>query len=95
MTSITITSDFDATAVAELRPLFEMVGAGTSDISVDFSATTFMDPSGVGAIAYLFKRLRARGFNLSLLGLQGQPLMLLRKLGLTSLFPAPVQKLAA
>ena len=52
------------------------------EVAIDFSAVTFLDGSGVGAIAFLFKRLAARGRRLTLCGVGGQPLAMLRHLGL-------------
>jgi len=52
------------------------------DVVIDLSHVTFIDGSGVGALAFLFKRLASRGRRLALAGVSGQPLAMLRHLGL-------------
>ena len=59
------------------------------DIEIDMSACSFLDSSGVGAIVFLYKRKRARGFVVTLNGLSGQPLKLLRHLGVAGLLTDP------
>lgn len=52
------------------------------EVVIDLSNVTFIDGSGLGAISFLFKRLAARGRRLTLTGASGQPLAMLRHLGL-------------
>ncbi|MCC6718041.1 MAG: STAS domain-containing protein [Acetobacteraceae bacterium] len=54
------------------------------EVVIDLSHVTFIDGSGIGALSFLFKRLAARGRRLSLAGVSGQPLAMLRHLGLTT-----------
>lgn len=62
--------------------LAALVSVEAREVVIDFSAVPFMDGSGVGAIAFLFKRLAARGRRLTLRGVGGQPLAMFRHLGL-------------
>jgi anti-sigma B factor antagonist len=55
------------------------------EVVIDFSNVTFIDGSGLGAISFLFKRLTARGRRLTVSGVSGQPLAMLRHLGLAGL----------
>jgi|GEM_PF-947217 len=55
-----------------------------SEVVIDFSHVTFIDGSGIGALSFLFKRLAARGRRLVLTGVCGQPLEMLRHLGLAA-----------
>lgn len=55
------------------------------EVVIDFSNVTFIDGSGLGAISILFKRLTARGRRLTVSGVSGQPLAMLRHLGLAGL----------
>lgn len=66
-----IRDGLDALAVAEAQ-----------EVVIDLSNVTYLDGSGVGAISFLFKRLAARGRRLTLAGAAGQPLAMLRHLGL-------------
>ena len=52
------------------------------EVVIDLSHVTHLDGSGVGALSFLFKRLAARGRRLTLAGVAGQPLAMLRHLGL-------------
>lgn len=52
------------------------------EVVIDLSNVTHLDGSGVGAISFLFKRLGARGRRLTVSGVAGQPLAMLRHLGL-------------
>jgi anti-anti-sigma factor len=71
---------FDALAVEELRQEFEQLVAQELDVVLDFKRVTFIDSSGLGAIVFLFKRLRALDRNLKLVNTTGQPLQLLQYL---------------
>ena len=56
------------------------------EVVIDLSHVTFIDGSGLGALSFLFKRLTARGRRLRLAGVSGQPLAMLRHLGLARSF---------
>ena len=74
----------DADTAESLRPSFEALARGpVNRVVLDLSGVTEMDGSGIGAIAFLFKRLTARGGKLALNGAGGQPLAMMQDLGLT------------
>lgn len=75
-----IEGSLDALAVEIMRPRFDELVQDSSDVVLDLSKTDFIDSSGVGAIVFLFKRLRALDKKLSLVGVHGQPLELLKHL---------------
>ncbi len=73
--------DFDALTVDSLRPLLDaIVNTDTCDVHIDLSQVEFIDSSGVGALVFLFKRLRSKNRHLTLGGATGQPLDLLKYL---------------
>lgn len=77
----------DAEGATALRPGFETLGQdATQDVVLDLSDVSYLDGAGVGAVAYLFKRLAARGRRLKVQGAAGQPLSTLRALGLHRVF---------
>lgn len=75
-----IEGSLDALAVDILRPRFDDLVQDKSDVVLNLSQIEFIDSSGIGAIVFLFKRLRALDRNLSLSGVHGQPLELLKHL---------------
>lgn len=73
--------DFDALAVDTLRPVLDaIVDTDTNDVHIDLSDINFIDSSGIGALVFLFKRLRSQNRHLTLGGATGQPLELLQYL---------------
>ncbi len=69
-----VPSEFDALAVRECRQFIEeQIEAEQSIHIFDFSRTNFLDSSGIGAVVFLYKRLKARGKKMYIIGLTGQP----------------------
>ena len=85
----------DGPAVTELRDaLAEIVRGPAMTLMVDLSGVTLIDGAGVGALAFLFRRLTASGRKLHVTGVTGQPLAFLRDLGLTETLGLPVARKA-
>jgi len=78
--SLHLEGSLDALAVDILRPRFDSLVQDKHDVTLDMSQIDFIDSSGIGAIVFLFKRLRSLDRKLSLAGVHGQPLELLRYL---------------
>jgi anti-anti-sigma factor len=77
----------DAGGATALRPGFEALGReARQDVVLDLSDVSYIDGAGIGAVAYLFKRLAAHGRRLRLQGVTGQPLAALRQFGLARVF---------
>lgn len=80
----------DGDAVTALRDeLAAVVREQSAAVTVDLSDVTFIDGAGVGALAFLFRRLTAAGRQLQVTGANGQPLALLRDLGLARALGLP------
>lgn len=78
---IRLKGDFDAAAATEARKRFDdLVKSPGKNILINFTDVEFIDSSGIGAIVFLFKRLRCNGFDLILTGLKAQPLELIQLL---------------
>lgn len=90
-----IETDMDAERVASLRLEFEELAKSDEDVAVDISRVRFIDSSGVGALVFLFKRLRTRERKLLIHGAQGQPLRLFVQLRLTFLLSSDAASSAA
>lgn len=81
--TIVISGTLDALSMTRLRHTFdEMAHSLAPHIVVDLSYVDFMDSSGIGALAFLFKRLKGAKRTLAMKGLHGQPEKLVRHLGI-------------
>jgi anti-sigma B factor antagonist len=81
--TLNITGELDALSVPDLRPVLDdLILKGHKKIVVDLSGLRLIDSSGVGAIVYLFRKLRAVGGTVSVRGAADQPLAILRLLKL-------------
>lgn len=85
--SLDIKGSLDALAVETLRPQFDALVQDQTDVVINLGQTDFIDSSGIGAIVFLFKRLRALDRNLRLTGVQGQPLELMKHLRIDQSIP--------
>jgi anti-sigma B factor antagonist len=80
-TVIKLGGRFDATAVAETRPVLERIPSEVrSDVYIDLSGVIFMDSSALGMCVFLFKRLAAERRKLFFSGPTGQPRRLIELL---------------
>lgn len=69
-----ISGELDCVAIAESKDKMESIPEKFQEnIVCDLSKVTFMDSSGIGALVFLFKRLREQNRKLVLVGLSGQP----------------------
>lgn len=82
-----IDGSLDALTVRELRPILDEVVAGNfRHVTVDIEHLTMIDSSGVGAIVSLYKRLKAEGGKVVVVGAREQPLAVLKLLKLDRVF---------
>jgi stage II sporulation protein AA (anti-sigma F factor antagonist) len=85
-----VTGALDGEGALALRPVLEkVVTQTTGDVVLDMAAVGFMDGCGVGAVAFLFKRLAAQGRVLTVAGAAEHPLAMFRKLGLAPVLGLP------
>ena len=78
-----IEGELDAISVFELRPVLDaLVTKRPKRVEVDLSRLRIVDSSGVGALVSLYKRIRAQGGEVVVVGLQNQPLAIFRLLRL-------------
>jgi anti-anti-sigma factor len=95
MQTYCVETDMDATRVEAMREVFERLSTSDDDVTIDIARVRFIDSSGVGAIVFLFKRLKMRGRNLMIANAQGQPQRLFIQLRLTFLLAPPPRSSAA
>lgn len=77
----------DALTAPELRPIFDkLVADKRKRVTVDLGKVTMLDSSGVGAIVSLYKRVKAEGGKVEVVGAKDQPLAVLKLLKLDRVF---------
>src|SRR5438105_1309163 len=82
-TLVRLRGSFDALSAPQARPALDaVVSDQRSAVAIDLSALRLIDSSGVGAIVSLYKRVRAQGGQVSVRGLNGQPLAIFQLLRL-------------
>jgi anti-anti-sigma factor len=78
---VKILANLDVHFALEVRTLFsEIIANADRNVILDLSQVARIDSSGVGAIVFLFKRLRVLGFCLELKEMQVQPFDLIDRL---------------
>ena len=77
---IKLHDEFDAELVKSMRTELEAFSELSTNIVVDLNDVKFIDSSGIGAIVFLYKRMRAKDYNLSVVGLGVQPSELFKML---------------
>lgn len=77
----------DALTVRDIRPIIDAVVADRPKrVTVDLEKLNLIDSSGVGAIVSLFKRVKANGGEMKVVGAREQPLAVLKLLKLDGVF---------
>ena len=78
---IKLKQKFNMDTVNDVRICFEhLIEDCVGDVLVDMSVVDELDSSGIGALVFLYKRLRMESRNLGLLGVNGNPNELLTML---------------
>jgi len=87
-TELKIEGTLDAVTAPELRTIVdELVTETRKEVVLELSALRLIDSSGVGVIVSLFKRIRANGGQVRIVGLRDQPRAIFRLLRLDRVFP--------
>ncbi len=87
-TKLSIDGTLDAVTAPELRGVVDqIVNDKPPAVVLDLSSLRLIDSSGVGVIVSLFKRVRANGGQVKIVGLRDQPRAIFRLLRLDRVFP--------
>jgi len=85
---IKLNGEMDALGCATIRPALEKItNTENTKVTLDLNQVSFLDSSGIGAIVYLYKRLKAQDRTLLIAGVQGQPQELIKLLRIDSAIP--------
>ena len=86
---LTIEGELDAVTAPELRPaLDKLVNSSVNAVTANLSRLRLIDSSGVGALVSLYKRLKADGREMTVVGLSEQPLAIFKLLKLDTVLAA-------
>ncbi len=82
-TILELESHIDTHAIQLLEPhLRALSQSEQSEIIIDMTKVNFIDSSGIGAIVFLYKALKARGREIRLMNVSGQPKEMINMLGI-------------
>lgn len=80
-TTLRIAGALDALSAPDIRPAIDkMVAEKLKKVVVDVSEMEFIDSSGVAVIVALYKRIRAAGGDVHVVGARDQPLAIFKLL---------------
>lgn len=83
-----LSGEMDALGCSTIRPDFEeLIKQQHLHTVLDINKISFIDSSGIGAIVFLFKRLKEQGRSMEIIGVQGQPQELMKLLRIDSAIP--------
>lgn len=86
--ALTLDKEFDAQCAKALEKAFDDLSqTERMELIIDMTKVQFIDSCGVGAIVFLYKRLKSRGRHLRLLNVNGQPRELLQMLRIDKVIP--------
>jgi len=86
--TIKLAGEMDALGCSQIRPNLEQITQqNQSHIIIDINNVNFIDSSGIGAIVFLFKRLKEQSRTMEIIGVQGQPKELMLLLRMDSAIP--------
>lgn len=85
---VKLSGEMDAQGCSEIRPELEAISSqNRPHIIMDINAVSFIDSSGIGAIVFLFKRLKEQECSMEIVGVRGQPKELMKLLRMDSAIP--------
>ncbi|MCP4320908.1 MAG: STAS domain-containing protein [Alteromonadales bacterium] len=82
---IKLSGEMDAQGCCKIRPDLEQITLQQQPhIIIDINQVSFIDSSGIGAIVFLFKRLKEQKRSMEIIGVKGQPKELMQLLRMDS-----------
>ncbi|GAA05152.1 STAS domain-containing protein [Photobacterium leiognathi] len=86
--ALALHDEFDAQRAKELEKEFDILSqTERMELVIDMTKVQFIDSCGIGAIVFLYKRLKSRGRRLRLLNVNGQPRELMQMLRIDKVIP--------
>lgn len=83
---LSLSGEMDASGSSQIRPALEEIAfkQESGNVLLDLQHVSFIDSSGIGAIVFLYKRLKAQKRSLVIRGVHGQPRELMELLHVDS-----------
>ncbi len=86
--ALSLAHEFDVQSARQLEVEFEnLSNTEKNELVIDMTQVQFIDSCGIGAIVFLYKRLKSRDKNLCLLNVNGQPRKLMQMLRIDKVIP--------
>ncbi|KMV28606.1 STAS domain-containing protein [Photobacterium swingsii] len=86
--ALSLQDEFDAHVAKQMEDQLETLSkTELSELIIDMTKVQFIDSCGIGAIVFLYKRLKSRGKALRLLNVNGQPRQLIVMLRIDKVIP--------
>jgi anti-anti-sigma regulatory factor len=77
--------EMDKNGIKNRIDVFEKLASANENVAFDMSRVRHLDGTGIGAVAYVQRRLRAHGYRVRVINPSEPAKVLLRDLGLTEL----------
>ena len=81
--------NLDCTNIKRNRALIEELAVTDQPVTLDLANVSYIDGSGIGALVYMKKKLRASGHAFTIINVSGQPFEFLHNLGVDNMLRAP------
>ena len=90
---VKLQGEMDAQGCTRLRPELELIANSktNNNVVLNLGQVSFLDSSGVGVIVFLYKRLKAQGRRLEIMGVRGQPQELMELLRIDKVIPVSME----
>ena len=90
---IKLSGELDALGSNQVRPDLETITEDKTiqEVTLDLGEVTFLDSSGIGAIVFMYKRVKAGNRTLKLVEVDGQPRELIELLRIDSAIPVTMR----
>ncbi len=80
--------DMDKNGIKDRMNVFEVLASSNENVAFDMSRVRQLDGTGIGAVAYVQRRLRSQGHHVRVINPSPPAIAYLRDLGLTDLLKA-------
>lgn len=92
---VKLQGEMDAQGCTHIRPELEQIADSktSNNVVLNLGQVSFLDSSGIGVIVFLYKRLKAQGRKLEIVGVQGQPQELMELLRIDKVIPVSMESL--